>query len=106
MELEIRPAAREDLESIRERDRVRKKIDDIWKKVEEYGIPPEKAVEKRLSGGWHPLLQQRAGDHRIWFLEGERTDKGEDDVLYVVRILDKSTQKDMKGVDISPDTFL
>jgi hypothetical protein len=37
------------------------------------------------------MLQQRVGDYRIWFVEGSKTEKGEQDVLYVVRALDKDT---------------
>lgn len=95
MEVRIRPAAREDLEDIKEnedKERVAKKIDDIDNKISQ-GIPPELAVEKRLRGKWHPILQQRAGDYRIWFIEGEHTDNGKEDILYVVRIMDKNTQK-------------
>lgn len=109
MKLQVRPTAESDLDELRDttaQRRIAKKIEDIRKKVEDQGIPPAKAFEKRLRGGWHPLLQQRAGDYRIWAVEGERTGKGDDDTLYVVRILDKETQQGLTGVDINPDTYL
>lgn len=107
MDVEIQPTAKNDMDEFpaQVQDRVMKKILDIQDKTRQ-GIPPDKAVEKRLGGGWHPLLQQRVGDYRVWFVEGARTEKGDDDLLYVVRILDKETQQKMRGLDISPDTYL
>jgi hypothetical protein len=52
------------------------------------------------------MLQQRVGDYRIWFVEGSKTEKGEEDVLYVVRVLDKDTQQKLMGVNINPDAYL
>jgi hypothetical protein len=91
--------AREDIE------RVLSKIDEIEEKLD-LGVSFEKAVEKRLGKGWSPMLQQGVGDYRVWFVEGSKTEKGDEGVLYVVRILDKDTQQKLMGVEINPDAYL
>ncbi|MFB6241391.1 MAG: hypothetical protein ABEJ36_01140 [Candidatus Nanosalina sp.] len=91
--------AEEDLE------RVLKKLDEIENRLA-MGISPGKAIEKRLSGNWSPLLQQRAGKYRLWFVEGNKVERGEDDVVYCIRVLPKDIQQKLMGVDINPETYL
>lgn len=109
MRFEITSSAERDLESIdsrTQRERVARKIEDLRYKVEELDIEPEKVVEKRLGGNLHPILQQRAGDYRIWLIEGRNMNKGEKESLYLLAILEKDEQKSLMGSDVIPDAFL
>lgn len=74
MKLKIPETAEEKLESLEETDkeRIKKKLDEIAQKISEFGIEPEKAIEKRLKGPLHPMLQQRVGDWRLWFKEDRK----------------------------------
>lgn len=108
MDLEIKPSAEEDLEDIKEKEdveRIVNKITDIEDRLD-MGVKPDTAIEKRLSGNWSPMLQQRAGDYRIWFVEGSRTRAGDNDTVYCIRILPKEDQQKLFGVDINPETYL
>lgn len=58
------------------------------------GASPDQALEKYLSGGMHPILQEALGaDYRAWFIEGGRAnkllDRGEfeEGKLYCFRVL-------------------
>lgn len=66
------------------RERIRKKLDEIQERVQRLGIDPNRAVEKRLRSPFHRYLQQRVGDHRIWFV-----DIPEDQVLLVAFVMHK-----------------
>ena len=108
MELIIQPQAEEDLEeNVEEEDleRVIKKIGEVEDRLK-MGVDPETAVEKRLSNGWSPMLQQRAGDYRIWFVEGEKTSEGDDNTVYCVRVLSKDDQMKLMGLNINPEIYL
>lgn len=63
MELKIPETIEEKLESLEETDkeRIKKKLDEIAQKISDFGIEPGKVIEKRLKGPLHPLLQQRVG---------------------------------------------
>jgi mRNA-degrading endonuclease RelE of RelBE toxin-antitoxin system len=52
-----------------DRERIKKKLDDIEYRISELNIEPQKAIEKRLRGRLHPFLQQRIGGWRLWFRE-------------------------------------
>lgn len=71
MELKIPETIEEKLERLEETDkeRIKKKLDEIAQKISDFGIEPGKVIEKRLKGPLHPLLQQRVGDWRLWFKE-------------------------------------
>lgn len=108
MELQIQPQAEEDLEENVEQEdmeRVLNKIDEVETRLEQ-GLDPKTSVEKRLSKGWSPMLQQRAGDYRIWFVEGEKTSKGDENTVYCVRVLTKDKQMKLMGVEINPEIYL
>lgn len=101
-------SAEQDLEEIKEKEtveRILNKIGEIEKMIE-MGIDPTTAVEKRLKGEWSPILQQRVGDHRIWFVEGSKTERGKDHIFYLVRVLSKHDQEKLMGVDINPEAYL
>lgn len=101
-------SAEQDLEEIKEKEtveRILSKIEEIEKMIE-MGIEPTTAVEKRLKNEWSPMLQQRAGDYRIWFVEGSKTERGEDHKLYLVRVLSKHDQEKLMGVNINPEAYL
>ncbi|MFB6209177.1 MAG: hypothetical protein ABEJ56_03490 [Candidatus Nanohaloarchaea archaeon] len=58
------------------------------------GASPDQALEKYLSGGMHPILQETLGaDYRAWFIEGGRANKMlgrnefDEDKLYCFRVL-------------------
>ena len=108
MNVEVRPSAEKDLKGIKEKktvERILNKLEEIEKMLE-MGVGPATAVEKRLGGNWSPMIQQRAGNYRMWFVEGSKTEKGQKDVLYLVRILSKEEQQKLMGVNINPETFL
>lgn len=108
MELVVKPSAESDLEGIKEKEdveRILKKLSDIEDRLE-LGVKPETGIEKRLSGNWSPMLQQRVGNYRLWFVEGSKTEKGNEDKVYCIRILPKSQQQKLMGVDINPETYL
>jgi mRNA-degrading endonuclease RelE of RelBE toxin-antitoxin system len=108
MELVIKTSAESDLERIKEKEdveRVLKKLSDIEDRLE-LGVEPGTAIEKRLSGNWSPMLQQRVGDYRLWFVEGSKTENGSNDEVYCIRILSKDDQQKLMGVNINPETYL
>ena len=51
------------------RERVTKKIDEIQQRIQDLGMDPNRAVEKRLRSPFHRYLQQRVGDYRVWFVD-------------------------------------
>lgn len=109
MDLILTPQAQEDLDGIKDAsdlERVAKKIDSIQAKVEDKGYSAEHATEKRLRKGWSPMLQSRAGNYRLWFVQGKDTEKGGEDDLYLCRVLEKEDQIKLRGVNINPDTYL
>jgi mRNA-degrading endonuclease RelE of RelBE toxin-antitoxin system len=108
MDLIVTPKAGEDLDSLEKTGdvgRIAKKIDEIEGKIAQ-GFDPEKVVEKRTSGTWHPILQQTVGDYRIWFVEGEKTKKGDQDKVYLIRVLSKEKALKLQGVEVNPDIYL
>ncbi|MFB6145850.1 MAG: type II toxin-antitoxin system RelE/ParE family toxin [Candidatus Nanohaloarchaea archaeon] len=108
MELVVKSSAESDLEEIGEKEdveRILKKLSDIEDRLE-LGVEPETAIEKRLSGNWSPMLQQRVGDYRLWFVEGSKTENGNNDKVYCIRILSKDDQQKLMGVNINPETYL
>ena len=107
-DLDVRPRAEEDLSELvskSDRERVIKKLEEVEQRLE-IGLEPETAVEKRLSKGWSPILQQRAGNYRLWFVKGSDTEKGDSKTVYCIRILPKEDQQKLMGVNINPDTYL
>jgi mRNA-degrading endonuclease RelE of RelBE toxin-antitoxin system len=92
--VEISDEAKEQLEELETsvRERVVKKIDEIETRVTEYGMDPNKAVEKRLRSPYHRYLQQRVGDYRVWFV-----DIPEDEVLLVAYVWKKEEAKEKLG---------
>lgn len=70
------------------RERIKKKIDDIESKIQDLGLDPNVAVEKRLRSPYHRFLQQRVGDYRVWFV-----DIPEDEVLLVAYVWHKEEAK-------------
>lgn len=108
MELVIKPSAEEDLDEVKEKEdveRILKKLSDIEDRLE-LGVEPKTAIEKRLSGNWSPILQQRVGDYRLWFVEGSKINMGVGNKVYCIRILPKEDQQKLMGVDINPETYL
>ncbi len=73
MELRVPSTVEERLKALERKDRrrIERKLEDIARKVSDLGVDPGKAVEKRLRGPLHPLMQQRVGDWRLWFEEDE-----------------------------------
>ena len=67
--VEIAPEAKKSLKKLDKsvRDRIKKKIDDIEKKITEWNVGPDVAVEKRLRAPFNQILQKRIGDYRVWF---------------------------------------
>jgi|GEM_PF-3004599 len=70
--------------SRKDRERIKKKLDDIDHKISELNIEPQKVIEKRLRRKLHPFLQQRVGSWRLWF----REDK-ENNILHLVAVKSK-----------------
>lgn len=108
MDFSVKPSAENDLvEYVSEKDheRILDKLTEIENRLNK-GIPPRKAIEKRLSGNWSPMLQQRVGNYRLWFVEGKNTEKGSENTVYCIRILTKERQQKLMGVNINPDTYL
>lgn len=109
MELVVASQAEEDLDGIRDsgdQRRIAKKIDSIADKIEDDIFTAEQATKKRLGKGWSPMLQSRAGDYRLWFVQGRDTEAGEEGNLYLCRVLEKEDQMKLRGLDINPDTYL
>ncbi|MFB6088190.1 MAG: type II toxin-antitoxin system RelE/ParE family toxin [Candidatus Aenigmatarchaeota archaeon] len=71
MKLKVPESMEEKLENMEatDKERLKKKLNEIDQKISELGIEPGKVIEKRLKGPLHPLLQQRVGDWRLWFKE-------------------------------------
>jgi len=108
MDFSVKPSAEKDLVeyvSKSDRERVLDKLTEIEDRLKK-GISPRKAIEKRLSGNWSPMLQQRVGNYRLWFVEGKNTDKGSKNAVYCIRILTKERQQKLMGVNVNPDTYL
>lgn len=71
------------------RERIKKKIDEIQQRIQDLGMDPNRAVEKRLRSPFHRYLQQRVGDYRVWFV-----DIPEDEVLLVAYVWHKEDAQD------------
>lgn len=71
-----------------DRERIKKKLDEIENKISDLNMDPEKVIEKHLSGKLSSYLQQRVGDYRLWF----STDR-ENNVLILEAVLDKEEAK-------------
>lgn len=109
MDLVITSQAEEDLDGIQDsgdQRRVAKKIDSIGDKVEDDVYTAEQATKKRLGKGWSPMLQSRAGDYRLWFVQGRDAEKGEEGKLYLCRVLEKEDRMKLRGLNINPSTYL
>lgn len=63
---------------------------------------PRQAFEKYLSGDMHPILQEKFGDYRAWFVEGENVESLEDGEIYCIRVL---TAKEAHKIEDSSKTF-
>jgi mRNA-degrading endonuclease RelE of RelBE toxin-antitoxin system len=74
------------------RERVTKKIDEIQQRIQDLGMDPNRAVEKRLRSPFHRYLQQRVGDYRVWFV-----DIPEDEVLLVAYVWHKEEAQERLG---------
>lgn len=74
------------------RERVKKKIDEIQESIQDLGMDPNRAVEKRLRSPFHRYLQQRVGDYRVWFV-----DVPEDEVLLVAYVWHKEQAQERLG---------
>ncbi|MDY6774158.1 MAG: hypothetical protein SVS85_03060, partial [Candidatus Nanohaloarchaea archaeon] len=74
------------------RRRVRKKIDEISRRLEDLNPEPVTAVEKRLKGRFSHIPQQRVGDYRIWF-----EDVKEDEVLLLSFVGHKEEAEERLG---------
>lgn len=76
MQLEIPDPQEQKLKElpVKDQERIKKKLDEIHRKVCNLGIDPNKVIEKRLTGKLYPLLQQRVGDYRLWFKEKKNKD--------------------------------
>lgn len=74
MKLVIPPNQIKKLKSLekKDRERIKKKLDEIDNKISNLGIEPGKVIEKRLTGKLHPFLQQRTGKWRLWFKEEKK----------------------------------
>lgn len=66
------------------RDRVVRKVDEIQARID-MGVAANEAVEKRLRSPFHRFLQQRVGDHRLWFV-----DMPEEEILLLAYVWHKS----------------
>lgn len=76
MELEVPEPQEKRLKNLEkpDRERIKKKLDEIDHKISDLGVEPDKAVEKRMTGKLFPLLQQRVGRWRLWFKEDKEED--------------------------------
>jgi len=63
---------------------------------------PRQAFEKYLSGDMHPFLQEKFGDYRAWFVEGDKIDQLENGEIYCIRVL---TAKEAHKIEDSSMTF-
>lgn len=106
MEIEITSTAEEDLKKLEseQKERVISKLEEIEKKISQ-GFGIEKVVEKRLNGNWDPILQQRVGKLRCWLIEGEKVGRPEDKT-FLLRVLEKEEQLELRGVEINPEVYL
>lgn len=92
--IEVSEQAEEQLRALDKpvRQRISKKIDEIEARIQEMGLDPNVVVEKRLRSPYHRFLQQRVGDHRIWFV-----DVPEDEVLLVAYVWHKEEARRRLG---------
>jgi len=106
MKIKITAIAEEDLESLEKekRERVLSKLEEIEKKLTQ-GFAIEKVIEKRLKNNWDPILQHRVGQLRLWLIEGERVDRGSEKI-FLLRVLEKEQQLELRGVDVNPEAYL
>lgn len=70
--------------------------------ITDLGATPRQAFEKYLSGDMHPFLQEKFGDYRAWFVEGDRVNLLENGKIYCIRIL---TAKEAHRIEDSTKTF-